>query len=40
MKEYDRTERIAVELQRDLAEILSQEVKDPRLMLSRFRRFG
>lgn len=31
MKEYPRTERIGAELRRELAEILRQEVKDPRL---------
>jgi ribosome-binding factor A len=33
MKEFDRTERIGAELQRDLAPILREEVKDPRLGL-------
>jgi ribosome-binding factor A len=33
MKEFDRTERIGAELQRDLACILREEVKDPRLGL-------
>jgi ribosome-binding factor A len=31
MKEYARTERIGAELRRGLAEILHEEVKDPRL---------
>ncbi len=31
MKEFDRTERIGAELQRELAEILREGVKDPRL---------
>ncbi|MCU0834819.1 MAG: 30S ribosome-binding factor RbfA [Chromatiaceae bacterium] len=31
MKEFDRTERIGAELRRELAEILRDEVKDPRL---------
>jgi ribosome-binding factor A len=33
VKEFDRTERIGAELQRDLAGILREEVKDPRLGL-------
>ena len=33
MKEYARTERIGAELRRELAQILDQEVKDPRLKL-------
>jgi ribosome-binding factor A len=33
MKEFDRTERIGAELQRDLAEVIRSEVKDPRLKL-------
>ena len=33
MKEYDRTERIASALRRELAEIIRDEVKDPRLKL-------
>jgi len=32
MKEYARTERIGAELQRELARILREEVRDPRLM--------
>jgi ribosome-binding factor A len=31
MKEFDRTERIGAELQRDIADIIRSEVKDPRL---------
>ena len=31
MKEFDRTERIGAELRRELAEVLRDEVKDPRL---------
>jgi ribosome-binding factor A len=31
VKEFDRSERIGSELQRDLAEVLRAEVKDPRL---------
>lgn len=33
MKEFDRKERIGAELQRELAEIIRSEVKDPRLKL-------
>ncbi|MEA3274118.1 MAG: 30S ribosome-binding factor RbfA [Pseudomonadota bacterium] len=33
MREFDRTERIGAELQRELAQILREEVKDPRLKL-------
>ena len=33
LKEYARTERIGAELRRELATILGQEVKDPRLKL-------
>ena len=33
MKEYARTERIGSELQRDLSEIIRDQVKDPRLKL-------
>jgi ribosome-binding factor A len=33
MKEYPRTERIGAELRRELAQILREEVKDPRLSL-------
>lgn len=33
MKEFARTDRIGAEIQRDLAEILRNEVKDPRLGL-------
>jgi len=31
MQEYARTERVGTELQRELAEVLRDEVKDPRL---------
>ncbi len=31
MKEYQRTERLGAELQRELAVVLREEVKDPRL---------
>lgn len=31
MKEYQRTERLGVELQRELAVVLGESVKDPRL---------
>ncbi|CAD7844370.1 MAG: Ribosome-binding factor A [Olavius algarvensis Gamma 1 endosymbiont] len=31
MKEYARTERIGAELRRELAEVLREEVRDPRL---------
>ena len=31
MKEYQRTDRLGAELQRELAELLRDEVKDPRL---------
>jgi ribosome-binding factor A len=31
VREFDRTERIAAELRRDIAEVLRSEVKDPRL---------
>jgi len=33
MREFARTERIGAELQRDLAQILREKVKDPRLQL-------
>jgi ribosome-binding factor A len=31
MKEFDRTERIGAELQRELYQVLRDEVRDPRL---------
>ena len=31
MKEFDRTERIGAELQRELSQVLRDEVRDPRL---------
>jgi ribosome-binding factor A len=33
MKEFARTDRIGAELQRELARVLSQDVRDPRLKL-------
>jgi ribosome-binding factor A len=33
VKEYDRTERVGAELQREIADIIRTEVKDPRLKL-------
>ncbi len=33
MKEYARTERVGTELRRELAEVLRDEVKDPRLQV-------
>lgn len=33
MREFDRTERIGAELQRDIAELIRNQVKDPRLRL-------
>ena len=33
MKEFARTQRIGAEIQRDLAQVLREEVRDPRLQL-------